>query len=197
MTKITDHLEQPDGYTCQSAAIAKVLGKTTHHEVWDVRSALLEDARRSGTMSGDPNVMGRHLAPRVEEYHYNPKASLNDIVDWVVRGKGYEVIIHGFTTSAGHVWGIEDATPRNDPSRVNFQCDDPWYEMDFPRNEFTRRSGANVVYSDCAIWAYCVMAWNNAQAVEAYARALSNVHDEDFQDSMYETRGAWVHFIKN
>lgn len=187
MTDILDHVEQPDAYTCQSAAIAKVLGQGSIHQINAIRSNLNADARTRGTMAGDPSVMGAYLTPRVESYTYKHDANLQEIIDWVTQGKGYECIIHGFTTQSGHVWGIEDAEKVG--QNWVFRCDDPWYEFDFPGNRFTQNSGANVGYSDLATLAYCVKAWSNWQGVDAYRKGR--------YQGMLGDRGAWVHFIKN
>jgi hypothetical protein len=186
MSKILDHVEQPDAVTCQSAAIAKVLGMGSNQNIHAIRSDLLAIARRRGTKAGDPAVMAEYLAPRVEEYRYSGNGSVQDVINWVTKGPGYEVIIHGFTTISGHIWGIEDVV-EDTHTRLFFKVDDPWYEFDFPNNRYTQRTGKNVHYSGLAIWAYCVIAWNNAQAVDAYQRG-----------SMSRTeKGAWIHFIKN
>lgn len=176
MSKILDYLEQPDQFTCQSAAIAKVLGT---EDVYGVRAALTA----GGRIAGDPANMGEYLAPRVKEYRYTDKGSLIQIENWVTQGPGYEVIVHGNTTRAGHVWGISDADPKN---RV-FVVDDPWYEYDFPRARFTTQTGKNCLYSYRAIWAYCVASWSWEQAAELYASGSVDSNEP----------GAWVHFIRN
>jgi len=196
MSKITDFLEQPDAYTCQSAAIAKVLGYKTAENVMAVRSDLLAMAGQRGTQAGDTGVMGDYLRERVKGYRFSSQASLIDIFNHVSKGQGYEAIIHGFPTVMGHVWGIESAT-QTEAGRIMFRCDDPWYEYDFPGRRFTNRSGRNVTYSDLAIWSHCVIAWNKTQADSAYASGFPRVHDAAWIKGIHAEKGAWVHFVTN
>lgn len=195
-TQIADHTEQPNKYTCQSAAIAKVLGKTSHHDVMDIRQSLLSKAQPRGTMSGDPYVMGHYLESRVEEYRYLNEGSLNDLMEWVERGPDHEAIVHGFPTTAGHVWGVEKLVTRPNGYRY-FQCDDPWYEYDFPNARYTNKSGANVLYSEIGMWAYCVRSWSKAQAMEAYREGISRYFESGFVDSIMAEKGGWIHLIRN
>lgn len=194
-TKISDHLEQPDKYTCQSAAIAKVLGGSTHHDVMKVRRSLLNKARARGSMSGDPSVMADYLEPRVQEYKYLPQGSLVDLLEWVSKGPGYEAIIHGFSTTSGHVWGVEDIHKQD--QFLYFKCDDPWYEYDFPNARFTQRPGANVLYSEVAMWSHCVKAWSFGQAVEAYREGIQRYYEPGFVEKIMKEPGAWIHLIRN
>lgn len=185
-TNIVDYAWQPDAVTCQSAAIAKVLGKSSAEDIQEVRRALLEIARPSGAMAGSTWVMGEYLAPRVKEYKFSDSASLVDIADWVSQGPGYECIIHGVTTGSGHVWGIEDVFEYT-TTTLKFKCDDPWAEFDYPGNRYLNKSGKNVIYSGLAIWAYCVVSYDNPTAARNYRSGKMSRHD----------KGAWVHFVRN
>lgn len=185
-TDIADYTWQPDAVTCQSAAIAKVLGKNSAGEVQEIRRDLLAIARPSGAMAGSTWVMGTYLKPRVKEYGFSDSASLVDIAEWAMQGPDYECIIHGVTTGLGHVWGIEDVATYTD-TQISFVCDDPWAEFDFPGNRYLNKSGKNVVYSGLAIWAYCVVSYDNPTAARKYKTGMMSRLD----------RGAWVHFIRN
>lgn len=197
MSKIVDHVEQPNSLTCQAAAIAKVLGQPSLHQINAIRSNLVAMGRERGTMAGSPSVMGDYLKPRVEHYAYSGNASINEIAEWVKQGRGFEVITHGFFTMSGHIIGVEDVTYLEN-GRKRFRVDDPWYEFDFPNNRYTNRSGANVQYSDLGIWAYCVKALHsNNEAKGFYQKGFSRLNDPSQLAEIENTKGAWVHYIKN
>ena len=185
-TEIADYAWQPDAVTCQAAAIAKKLGKSSAEDIQEIRQDLLDIARPSGAMAGSTWVMGEYLKPKVKEYRFSSNANLVDIAEWVEQGPGFECIIHGVTTGSGHVWGIEDVSVYTE-TKLSFVCDDPWAEFDFPRNRYLNKSGKNVVYSGLAIWAYCVKSFDNATAYYLYKNGEMSRLD----------RGAWVHFIRN
>jgi hypothetical protein len=180
MTKILDHLEQPDSSTCQAAAIAKVLGT---QDVMAIRNELL-----AGGVAGDPQNMGRLMKREVSKgnlkfYEYQGAATLKNLEDWVTQGKGYEAIIHGFFTPGGHVIGVEDAYPAN----RFFRVDDPWYEFDFPSARFTKLSGKNKEYSYLGIYSYCCASWSFREAQELYAS----------RQVVMSNPGLWMHKIRN
>lgn len=179
-TRIIDHLEQPDIVTCQSAAIAKVLGTSN---ITQVRRDLT-----SMGVAGDPSVMGAYMRTmvnqgRLKQYIYNPQGSLKDLENWVTQGKGYEAIIHGFYTPSGHVIGVENALPES----RQFVVDDPWYEFDYPSGSYTRLSGKNNLHSYLGIFSYCVASWSPKQARELYRKRFYDM----------ETRGMWLHMVQN
>lgn len=176
-TKILDYSRQPDAVTCQSTAIAKVTGG----DIMTIRNALLQNGA-----AGDPYNMGDYLKPRVKQYKYLPQGNLNELVEWVTQGVGYEAIVHGFTTNSGHVWGVETAIPED---KV-FICDDPWAEFDFPGERYLNKSGKNVAYSYRAMWAYTVASWSFPQAREAYIGTRSKAFDMN-------QRGGWFHLVQN
>lgn len=85
-----DHaaLVQPDGCTCQSAAICEALGKTAS-DIPAVRATLLS----LGT-PGDPATIGKYLKSAVgNKYYYNGNASLTDMLT-AIRDSGAFLIIH-------------------------------------------------------------------------------------------------------
>lgn len=136
--------------------------------------------------AGDPLVMGRYLKPKVQEYIWRPEGTLAELRDWVTQGIGYEAIIHGMTTGSGHVWGVSDYRDHHFGGG-QFLCDDPWAEFDFPSHRYLNRSGDDVAYSALGIYAYCVVAWTEAQAIAAYQRHMIN----------WDRRGAYLHLVKN
>ena len=177
-TKILDYVAQPDGSTCQSAAIAKVLGTT---DVAKVRSDLLSLGE-----PGDPGVMGRYLTGKVKSYLFRVDASLNELKDAL--SAGCVVIVHGWFTPSGHVitlvgWELDQKT-----LGYRFLVDDPWFEFDFKSAQFDySKSGNNVRYSSYGIFAYCVasQSYDDAQAIYKQGRLLSS------------ERNAWAHIIRN
>ena len=177
-TKILDYVEQPDGYTCQSAAIAKVIGST---DVASVRSALL-----SMGVPGDPGVMAAYLKDRVKSYQFIVDGSLNEAKDLIKQG--CVIITHGWFTSAGHVITLVGFEPSSNTLGYRFVVDDPWCEFDFASNRFDHlKTGNNVRYSSHGIYAYCVAGQSNddAQAIYKQGRLLSS------------ERNMWMHVIKN
>lgn len=178
MTKIADYTRQPDAVTCQSAAIAKILGQTSPSHVQNIRQGLLQLG-----VAGDPLVMGRYLEPKVKQYHWEPAGTLDQLRDWTERGPGYEAIIHGMTTGSGHVWGVQDYDEHLDA----FICDDPWAEFDFPNHRYLNKSGANVPYSALGIYSYTVVSWTEQQAIQAYRSRVVN----------WSKRGMYLHMIHN
>ncbi len=194
MSKILDDVQQPDVYTCQSAAIARVTGTTN---VGAIRAALDHLARERNSAAGDPFVMAQYLRDRCDEYSFLEKGSINDAKRALEQG--YQVITHGWFTNSGHViglseWGHVDDNGEwvfrePDPSTgwVYFRAEDPWYEYDFGAGRFTQRSGNNAPYSAYGIFAYCVASWSYPGAREIYARRQLNSSQS----------GAWLHLIKN
>ena len=181
MTNIADYTRQPDSVTCQSAAIAKVLGQTDPASVQRVRRDLLQLG-----VAGDPLVMGRYLEPRVKEYQWAPNGTLAQLRDWVTQGTGYEAIVHGMTTGSGHIWGVTDYEP-SDRLGGFFNCDDPWACFSFPEHRYLNKSGNNVPYSALAMYSYCVVAWTEQQAINAYRAGAID----------WAKQGMYLHLIRN
>lgn len=181
VSKIAGYARQPDAVTCQSAAIAKKLGLSSPADIQDVRYSLTQMGQ-----AGDPLVMGRYLAPKVQEYHWIPDGSLAELRDWVSRGTGYEAIIHGMTTGSGHVWGVSDYADGG-LGGGRFLCDDPWAEFNFPEHTYTNHTGDDVVYSALGIYAYCVVAWTENQAIQAYRAGVVD----------WDRRGMYLHLVRN
>lgn len=178
MTNVIDYVRQPDGFTCQSACIAKILGTT---DVYGIRDAL----EAMGT-PGDPAVMGQYLRPRVQSYQFLLTGSLNEAKDAL--DDGYVIITHGWFTYSGHVICLVGHEP--DPTTLSYRfiVDDPYGEFDFPNGRHDpSRTGNNVRYSSYGIYAYCVASSGPDNAARIYAdkRLLSS------------EKNAWLHIIKN
>lgn len=178
-SKILDYVPQYDALTCQSAAIARVIGSTN---VAQIRRDLL----RLG-VPGDPAVMGLYMQPRVKEYRYHGQASLNDAIEALKNG--YQLITHGWFTTSGHVIGISAW----DEKRRCFIAEDPWFEFHFPgwTYEPWEIYGDDMPYSDRGIWASCVV---GASAYDAHRQYLAN---PVLTAERYSDRGMWLHAIKN
>jgi hypothetical protein len=187
-SKILDFVEQPDENTCQSAAIARVIGT---NDVMTVRRGLLDISGRRGTMSGDPAVMGDYLRSRVQEYQFFADASLELAKESLAQG--YNLITHGWFTRAGHVIGISpfaDGEPYKPHPTLNtyaFNCEDPWYRFHFPSWSYTRLSGNNVPYSAFGMYASCVASNGFGHAQQLYRRGELNSN----------LKNMWLHLIKN
>lgn len=177
-SKILDHVEQPDVYTCQSAAIARVIGST---DVMDIRHSLTQGGREAG----DPWNMGRYLEKYCQYYKFSPTASLNDARKALE--EGCHLITHGFFTGSGHVIGLSrvDVDPKTLSYRFN--AEDPWYEFDFPSWSYTRNSGDDVSYSSYGIYAACVASSGVSHAAEIYRRGELNS----------AMKNMWLHVVKN
>lgn len=179
MTKITEYVEQPDAWTCQSACVAQMLGLDTDN-VPQIRYALEQIGE-----PGDPYVMGQYLRPRVEFYDFKPNASLDDLVTALQRG--FKCITHGWFTSSGHVISVVGYRADKTTLGTTFVVDDPWYEFDFSSGTYTRKSGDNVLYSAVGMYSYCVASQSYEHARELYAaRSLSMLN-----------RNMWLHTIGN
>jgi hypothetical protein len=170
-SKILDFVEQPDVSTCQSAAIARVVGTT---DVMSIRKALLGISSRRGSMSGDPAVMGDYLKENVREYQFIPDGSLNQAKEALEQG--YHLITHGWFTRSGHVIGLspfKDGEPykvHTSTGSYAFNAEDPWYEFDFPSWSYTRRSGDDIPYSAYGIYAACVGSSGFGHAQQIYRK---------------------------
>lgn len=177
-SKVIDDVKQPDENTCQSAAIARVLGT---QDVWGVRAELT----RGGAVAGDPWNMGRYMAAHVRDYRFLPNASLNDATKAL--DEGYQLITHGYFTTAGHVIGLSGYEP--DPRTLShrFIAEDPWYEFEFQKWRYSRHDGNDVRYSSYGIYAACVASHGLSHAHQIYKRGELN-------NSM---RNMWLHIIKN
>lgn len=201
MTKIADYSRQPDGLTCQAAAIAKVLGNPSAAGVGEVRRALL-----SMGIPGDPAVMGAYMRTRVAQYRFDSAASLSAVAEWVSQGAGYECITHGWFTGSGHVIGVEDVVGWETPHPA-FRVDDPWAEFSFSTGLYVNRSGANVAYSALGMWAYCVASYSYTQANTLYRQAVASPvawftdvptnAKVNALETVRNQANAWVHFIRN
>jgi hypothetical protein len=177
-TKILEYVEQPDGYTCQSAAIAKVIGST---DVGKIRGELLQRG-----VPGDPAVMGAYLKGKVKSYQFIVDGSLNEAKDFLKQG--CVIITHGWFSQAGHVITLVEfeASPNNLGYR--FVVDDPWAEFNFGSNSFDHsKTGNNVRYSSYGIYAYCVAGQSNEDARLIYKQGKLLSSD----------RNMWMHVIKN
>ncbi|KAM3102307.1 hypothetical protein ACKFKF_04460 [Phormidesmis sp. 146-12] len=177
-TRVLDYVAQPNGYTCQSACVARIIGT---EDVMGVRVALEAIGN-----PGSPSTMGQYLQSKIREYHFNDNASILDMREAL--SQGYQLITHGwFTSESGHVIGLEGVEP--DPTKLSYKfiTDDPWYEFDFPSGTFTQNSGENVRYSSYGIYAYCVASDSYEAARKIYARGeLDSAR-----------KGAWLHLCKN
>jgi hypothetical protein len=172
-SKILGYVSQPDGSTCQSAAICRVLGNS---DVMGVRRSLVSQG-----VAGDPAVMGSYLASRVKEYRYTDKASLNDAIDALYQG--FQLIIHTYLTEAGHVIGL---SARDGKAKI-FNAEDPWAEFDAGTWKYLNKSGDDAQYSDLLIYSACVAGQSNWDAREIYRSGQVS----------YLAPGMWMHSIKN
>jgi hypothetical protein len=172
-SKVLDYVEQPDARTCQSAAIARVIGST---DVYAVRSAL----EKIGT-PGDPAVMGVYLRDRVREYKYLGNASISDLR--AALKEGYQAIVHGVFTGSGHVIGISGA------DGDDFICEDPWAGFYFMHWTYApwNRSGNDIRYSAHGIYAACVAGQSPDDAWAIYRRGELDSN----------RGGLWLHLIRN
>lgn len=188
VSKILDFVEQPDVNTCQSAAIARVVGTT---DVMAIRRELLGISSRRGSMSGDPYVMGDYLRENVQEYQFIVDASLNEAKEALEQG--YNLITHGWFTRSGHVIGLSpfpDGEPYKPHPSLNtyaFNAEDPWYRFSFPSWSYTRLPGNNIPYSAYGIYAACVASASASHGAQIYRRGELN-------SSM---KNMWLHLIKN
>lgn len=173
-----DHVEQPDALTCQSAAIARVIGTT---DVMSIRAELTQ----GGKVAGDPWNMGRFMEKHCKEYRFLAAASLNDARNALE--DGYHLITHGYFTHSGHVIGLSGVEPDPRTLSYRFNAEDPWYEFDFPSWTYTQLTGDDVKYSSYGIYAACVASHNVASARQIYRRGELNSAMENM----------WLHIIKN
>jgi hypothetical protein len=179
-THILDYVSQPDSRTCQSACIAKVIGKQTEDEVLSIYDELEEIG-----IPGSHEVMADYLKTRVSSYSFLLNGSLDEAKEAL--DDGCVIITHGWFTPSGHVICIVGYEA--DPSTLSYRfiVDDPWAEFNFPNATFLAKSGNNVRYSSYGVYAYCVRSQSYEHATELYAsRALDSTH-----------KGAWLHIIKN
>lgn len=181
-SKILEYVEQPDARTCQSAAIAKVIGTT---DVQAVRAELDAIAAKRGSIAGDPGVMATYLDSEIDDYRFTYSGSLRDVRQALTNGA--VVITHGWFTDSGHVVTIVGTEP--DPRTLSYSLivDDPWYEFNFPTWSYTRRHGNNRTYSSYGMYAAIVASVSPWQAQQIYTRGEL--------DSAKE--GAWLHICKN
>jgi Putative peptidoglycan binding domain len=176
---VIDYVRQPDAYTCQSACIATVLGKTNESDVYEIRDELEQIG-----VPGDPTVMGQYLRPRVQSYQFLVDGSLEDAKSALA--DGCVVITHGWLTKSGHVICLVGFEPDPNTYSYCFVVEDPWAEFDFPNAAYTSKSGRNIRYSSYGIYAYCVASSSYQHATELYAnRTLDS-----------SQKGAWLHIIK-
>lgn len=177
-SKILPYVRQPDAFTCQSAAIAQMIGSK---DVATIRADLV----RNG-IAGDPANMGRYLKPRVREYDFVANGSLmlaRDALD-----EGYKCITHGWFTRSGHVVNIKGWEPDPRTLSYRFVIDDPWCEFDFPGWRYLHhKSGDNVRYSSYGMYAACVASSSVANAHRIYRRG-------ELDSNM---KNMWLHLIKN
>jgi hypothetical protein len=178
-SKVLDYVPQYDAVTCQSAAIARVIGSTN---VRKIRNDLL-----SLGSPGDPTVMGAYLRDRVTEYKYNGNASLNDAIAAIKAG--YQLITHGYFTESGHVIGLSGW----DAEEEVFNAEDPWFEFHFAEWSYEpwEISGDDQSYSARGIWAACVVGQGPGDAADFYGEG------DRLGPKEYAERGLWLHMVKN
>jgi hypothetical protein len=192
MSKILDFVEQPDVNTCQSAAIARILGTT---DVYQIRKELSGISYKRGTAAGDPWAMAEFLEPRIQEYKFLDRGSINDAK--AALDEGFEIITHGWFTQSGHVIGLSGwghmangewvLGKPDDRGWVYFKAEDPWYEFEFARWRYSNRPGDDVPYSAYGIYAACIASWSYSGAIDIYGRG-------ELDSSL--GRG-WLHLCKN
>jgi hypothetical protein len=172
-TKILEYVSQPNNYTCQSAAIARVLGTD---DVMSIR----DDLETIGE-PGDPAVMGIYLKSRVTEYKYNGDASLDDMIAAIKAG--YQLIVHGWFTKSGHVIGFSSWDGKY------FNSEDPWAEFDFGSWSYpdTEATGDDKPYSALGVYAACIAGQSCYDAADVYQAGKVD----------YKAKGCWLHMIRN
>jgi hypothetical protein len=170
--KVLGYVMQPDSQTCQSAAIARVLGTT---DVMKVRAALT-----SMGAAGDPVVMGAYLKPLIKEYRYSGNASLDEAI--AALKAGYQLITHGWFTGSGHVIGLSGYDGKN------FNAEDPWAAFSFPSWSYDfNKSGDNQQYSALGIYASCVVGQSVSDSYRIYQGGKINL----------AAKGMYLHMCRN
>lgn len=178
--KPLDHVEQPDARTCQSAAIARIIGT---QDVLSIRKELDRLAIARGSEAGDPHVMGDLLRAKFgSRYDFSANASINQLR--FALDRGCHAITHGWFTPVGHIIGISGYSEKN--GKLVFRAEDPWFEFDFPSGKFTNRTGDDAQYSAHGIYAYCVSSWSYEGAREIYVRG----------ELLSSKGGMWLHMVQ-
>jgi hypothetical protein len=171
-SKVLGYVMQPDPQTCQSAAIARVLGTT---DVMKVRNSLT-----SMGAAGDPAVMGAYLKPLIKEYKYSGNASLDEAI--AALKAGYQLITHGWFTGSGHVIGLSGFDGKN------FNAEDPWAAFSFPSWSYDfNKSGDNQQYSALGIYASCVVGQSVSDSYRVYQCGKVD----------FAAKGMYLHMCKN
>jgi hypothetical protein len=173
-SSILGYVRQPDSSTCQSAAIARILGT---NDVMKVRRELLAIGS-----AGDPGVMGAYLKPLIKEYQYSGNASLQNAIDAL--NAGYQLITHGWFTGSGHVIGLS----KYDDAKKVFNAEDPWAAFNFPDWSYDfNKSGDNQPYSALGIYASCVVGQSMSDAFRIYQGGKID----------FAAKGMYLHMCKN
>ncbi|NJO48936.1 MAG: hypothetical protein HC840_05020 [Leptolyngbyaceae cyanobacterium RM2_2_4] len=171
-SKILDYVPQPDVVTCQSAAIAKVLGRT---DVMQIRKDLLQ----MGT-PGDPKVMSRYLLLRCAYYSFTDKGSLSEAVEFLKK-PNRAIITHGWFTRSGHVVTLAANHPQG------FIVDDSWGDFDFEAWRYISDDGNNRTWAFAQVYAAVVASIGFEHAKNIYAA----------RDVDMDYKNAWFHLIEN
>ncbi len=180
-----DHaaLVQPDGCTCQSAAICEALGKTAS-DIPTVRATLLS----LGT-PGDPTTIGKYLQSVVgNKYYYNGNASLTDMLI-AIRDSGAFLIIHTSLTVSGHVIAINGVDVDASGVIQAFHVFDSWSEFDGDSFSYANPDNENCfvgLYSKNLIYSACVA--DGGSFDTAKAQYFLGAPDS-------ARKGAWLHII--
>jgi hypothetical protein len=178
---VLDYVAQPNGYTCQSAAICRVIGS---YSVMGVRYQLDTIAESMGSIAGDPAVMAKYLNQcvtdgKISAYQFVESASLNMAI--AASKKGDQLITHSWLTDAGHVFGISGW----DPATKKYKTEDPYGEFSFPEWQYVSEDGDDRSYSALAIYAACVASYSVDQAIQIYQDGKVD----------YDEKNMWLHII--
>lgn len=180
-----DHaaLSQPDGCTCQSAAICEALGQTVS-SIPTVRETL-----QSLGIPGDPATIGKYLKSVVgNKYYYNGNASLSDMLV-AIRDLGAFLIIHTSLTVSGHVIAINGVDVDGSGIIQAFHVFDSWSEFDGASFSYPNSDSENSfvgLYSKNLIYSACVADGGRFDTAKAQ-------YYQDAPDS--NRKGAWLHII--
>jgi hypothetical protein len=167
---------QPNGYTCQSAAIAMATGG----DIAAIRADLCAHGE-----AGDPFNMGRLLKAKLgDRYSFNPEASMLDAKKALT--DGCYCIVHGWFTGSGHVIGLDGAEIDRETLSYKFSVKDPWSEFDFASWSYPGTAlGFDGFYSSYGIYAACVAGQSKSHAAQIYRRRELNSG----------LKGMWLHTI--
>ncbi|MGL6349066.1 MAG: lysozyme, partial [Aeromonas sp.] len=174
------NLEQPDESTCQSATIAMLLGEDAA-EIPEIRQALL----KLGS-AGSPQVMAQYLRSKLgSRYELSLTANLHECVLWLKSGEALGT--HGWHTTSGHVFLLDEVDLDPDLAAPRFSAKDPYGEFDFKTWKF--KPGTRFYdgwMSALGIYSLCVVIGGAGVSKGAYRDG----------DVSLEQRGMWVHRVK-